>query len=44
VLAQLAAVDQALKSGDKAKVEVAFKALNNCNACHDIFRAPPPKQ
>lgn len=44
VAGQVAAVDEALKSGDKAKVEVAFKTLNACNACHDTFRAPPPKQ
>jgi cytochrome c556 len=40
VATQVAALDEALKSGDKAKVEVAFKALNGCNACHDTFRAP----
>ena len=36
---QVAALDVALKSGDKAKVEVAFKDLNICNGCHDTFRA-----
>jgi cytochrome c556 len=36
---QVAALGTAVKSGDKAKVEVAFKELDGCNACHDGFRA-----
>jgi cytochrome c556 len=36
---QVAALDTAVKSGDKAKVEVAFKELDACNACHNTFRA-----
>jgi cytochrome c556 len=36
---QLAALDAAVKSGDKAKVEVACKELDACNACHTPFRA-----
>jgi cytochrome c556 len=36
---QVAALDAALKSGDKAKVEVAFKELDVCNGCHNDFRA-----
>jgi cytochrome c556 len=36
---QVAALDVALRSGDKAKVEAAFKDLNVCNGCHDGFRA-----
>ena len=36
---QVAALDTAVKSGDKAKVEVAFKDLDGCNACHNAFRA-----
>jgi cytochrome c556 len=36
---QVAALDAALKSGDKAKVEVAFKEIDVCNACHNDFRA-----
>lgn len=39
VTEQVAALDTAVKSGDKAKVEVAFKELDACNACHDTFRA-----
>jgi cytochrome c556 len=36
---QVAALGTAVKSGDKAKVEVAFKELDGCNACHNDFRA-----
>ena len=36
---QVAALGAALKTGDKAKVEVAFKDLDGCNACHNTFRA-----
>jgi cytochrome c556 len=36
---QVAALDAAVKSGDKAKAEVAFKELDGCNACHNTFRA-----
>jgi cytochrome c556 len=36
---QVAALDAALKTGDKGKVEVAFKELDTCNACHRTFRA-----
>jgi cytochrome c556 len=36
---QVAALGAALKTGDKAKVEVAFKELDTCNACHNTFRA-----
>ena len=39
VTGQVAALDAALKSGDKAKVEVAFKELDVCNGCHNDFRA-----
>ena len=39
VVDQVAALDAALKSGDKAKVEVAFKELDVCNGCHNDFRA-----
>jgi cytochrome c556 len=39
VVDQVAALDAAVKSGDKAKVEVAFKELDVCNACHTDFRA-----
>ena len=35
---QVAALDAAIKSGDKAKVEVAFKEIDVCNACHNDFR------
>ena len=40
VTEQVAAVETALKTGDKDKVEVAFKDLDGCNACHKEFRAP----
>jgi len=36
---QVATLDAAVKSGDKAKVEVAFKELDVCNGCHNDFRA-----
>ena len=36
---QVAALGTAVKSGDKAKAEVAFKELDVCNACHNDFRA-----
>jgi len=36
---QVAALGAAVKSGDKAKAEVAFKELDACNACHNDFRA-----
>jgi cytochrome c556 len=36
---QVAALDAALKTGDRGKVEVAFKELDTCNACHRTFRA-----
>jgi cytochrome c556 len=39
VTEQVAALSAAIKSGDKAKTEVAFKDLDACNACHDTFRA-----
>ena len=39
VTEQVAALGAAVKSGDKAKTEVAFKELDACNACHDTFRA-----
>ena len=39
VLGQVNALDAAIKGGDKAKVEVAFKELDFCNACHTTFRA-----
>jgi cytochrome c556 len=39
VTEQVTALDAAVKSGDKAKAEVAFKDLDGCNACHNTFRA-----
>ena len=36
---QVAALAAAVKSGDKAKTEVAFKELDACAACHNDFRA-----
>ena len=39
VLDQVTALNAAIKGGDKAKVEAAFKELDFCNACHKQFRA-----
>jgi cytochrome c556 len=39
VSGQITALETAVKSGDKAKVEVAFKDLDGCNGCHNTFRA-----
>ena len=36
---QVAALGAAVKSGDKAKVEAAYKEIGFCKACHDTFRA-----
>jgi len=36
---QVAVLAAAVKSGDKAKTEAAFKELDACNACHQDFRA-----
>jgi cytochrome c556 len=36
---QVAVLDVALRGGDKAKVEAAFKDLNICSTCHETFRA-----
>jgi cytochrome c556 len=36
---QVAALGAAIRSGDKPKVEAAFKDLNFCSGCHDTFRA-----
>jgi cytochrome c556 len=36
---QVSALDAAIRSGDKPKVEAAFKDLNVCNGCHETFRA-----
>lgn len=36
---QVAVLEAALKSGDKAQVAAAFKDLNICVACHQDFRA-----
>ena len=39
VMAQIAALDAAVKSGDKPKIEAVFKEVGFCSACHDTFRA-----
>jgi cytochrome c556 len=39
VLGQLATLEAAVKSGDKPKIEVVFKEIGFCKACHDPFRA-----
>lgn len=36
---QVAALDVAVKSGDKTRVEAQFKEIGFCSACHDTFRA-----
>ena len=36
---QVAVLDAALRGGDKAKVEAAYKDLGFCSACHEPFRA-----
>jgi cytochrome c556 len=36
---QVAALGEAVKSGDKAKTAAAFKELDACTACHRDFRA-----
>jgi cytochrome c556 len=36
---QVAVLDAAVKSGDKAKAAAAFKDLDICAACHQSFRA-----
>ena len=36
---QVAALDAAIKSGDKVKAAAAFADLKFCAACHDTFRA-----
>jgi len=36
---QVATLDAAVKSGDKAKVAAAFKDLDICSGCHQTFRA-----
>jgi cytochrome c556 len=36
---QVAAVGAGIRSGDKSKVEAAFKELDICSACHKTFRA-----
>ena len=36
---QVAVLGAAVKSGDKAKTEVAFKELDACAGCHNDFRA-----
>jgi cytochrome c556 len=40
VAGQVAALEAALKGGDKEKIEAAFKELDGCNGCHKEFRAP----
>jgi cytochrome c556 len=36
---QVAALDEAVNGGDKAKAQAAFKDLAICGACHETFRA-----
>lgn len=39
VAGQVAALDVAVKSGDKTRVAAAFKDLDGCSGCHKTFRA-----
>jgi cytochrome c556 len=39
VIGQIATLDAAVKSGDKPRIEAAFKEVGFCSACHDTFRA-----
>jgi len=39
VIGQIAALDAAVKSGDKPKVEAQFKEIAFCEGCHGAFRA-----
>ena len=36
---QIAGLDAAVRSGDKAKAQAAFKDIGFCSGCHDTFRA-----
>ena len=36
---QIAALNVAVKSGDKAKAQATFKDIGFCSGCHDTFRA-----
>ena len=36
---QIAGLETAIKSGDKAKVAADFKEIGFCKSCHDTFRA-----
>jgi cytochrome c556 len=40
VLAQLATLEAAVKSGDKARIETVFNEIKFCDACHSTFRVP----
>src|SRR5205814_6678108 len=39
VAEQVATLETAVKSGDKARVEAVFKEVGFCAGCHDTFRA-----
>ena len=39
VIGQIAALDAAVKSGDRPKIEAVYKEIGFCSACHDTFRA-----
>ena len=40
VAAQIATLDEAVKSGDKQRIETVFNEIKFCDACHATFRAP----
>src|SRR5271166_5875575 len=39
VIGQIAALDAAVRSGDKSRIEAVYKEIGFCSACHDTFRA-----
>jgi cytochrome c556 len=40
VAAQIVTLDEAVKSGDKGRIETVFNEIKFCDACHATFRAP----
>ena len=40
VAGQIATLDEAVKSGDKTRIETVFNEVKFCDGCHATFRAP----
>lgn len=40
VAAQIGKLDEAVKTGDKQKIETVFNEIKFCDTCHATFRAP----